>query len=301
MLARILGRGRSSRLYKSLVYERQIAQDVFVANLSREIAGQFQIVATAKPGKSLAELERAIAEELAKIKSSGPTREEMERAYNVIEANFIYGLQTVGGFGGKSDQLNQYAIFLNNPGYFEEDLARYRRVTAQDVQRVANQYLTDKRLVLSVVPQAQRQGARREAKEGAPAADGTVKKEGGVGQSAQAAMAKLPRHKPDPKFSLPPIQRRRLSNGLEVLVVEHHELPLVQMNLVVKTGGAADPQDKAGLASLAADMLDEGTRTRSALEISDQFAAIGAQFNIGTGWDATSASTRLTRARCAIC
>ena len=290
MLARILGGGRSSRLYKSLVYERQIAQDVFVANLSREIAGQFQIVATAKPGKSLAELERAIAEELAKIKSSGPTREEMERAYNVIEANFIYGLQTVGGFGGKSDQLNQYAIFLNNPGYFEEDLARYRRVTAQDVRRVANQYLTDKRLVLSVVPQAQRQGARREAKEGAPAADGTVKKEGGVGQSAQAAMAKLPRPKPDPKFSLPPIQRRRLSNGLEVLVVEHHELPLVQMNLVVKTGGAADPQDKAGLASLTADMLDEGTRTRSALEISDQFAAIGAQFNIGTGWDATSAN-----------
>ncbi|MFH3579713.1 insulinase family protein, partial [Acinetobacter baumannii] len=74
VLARILGGGRSSRLYKSLVYERQIAQDVFVANLSREIAGQFQIVATAKPGKSLAELERAIEEELAKIKSSGPTR-----------------------------------------------------------------------------------------------------------------------------------------------------------------------------------------------------------------------------------
>lgn len=322
VLARILGGGKSSRLYKSLVYERQIAQDVFSSNFSREIAGQFQIVATAKPGRSLDELERAINAELDRIKSQGPTREEVERAYNAIEANFIYGLQTVGGFGGKSDQLNQYAIFLNDPGYFEKDLARYRRVTTQDVQRVARTYLTDKRFILNVVPATQRkpggsssapaeQGARPNPPSRAsgtqPAgAQAQTKSERATAPLAGAAPTtteaqrsnkqgaektyNLPKPKPDPKFSLPPIQRRRLSNGLEVLVVEHHELPLVQMNLVFKTGGAADPPEKAGLASLTADMLDEGTRQRSALEISDALASIGAQLAIGSGWDASSAS-----------
>lgn len=321
VLARILGGGKSSRLYKSLVYERQIAQDIFSSNFSREIAGQFQIVATAKPGRSLDELERAINAELDRIKSQGPTREEVERAYNAIEANFIYGLQTVGGFGGKSDQLNQYAIFLNDPGYFEKDLARYRRVTTQDVQRVARTYLTDKRFVLNVVPATQRKpgGSSASAEQGArpnppSRASGTqpagtqaqTKSERATAPPAGAAPTtteaqrsnkqgaektyNLPKPKPDPKFSLPPIQRRRLSNGLEVLVVEHHELPLVQMNLVFKTGGAADPLEKAGLASLTADMLDEGTRQRSALEISDALASIGAQLAIGSGWDASSAS-----------
>src|SRR5256885_7713403 len=149
-LAFVLAGGKGSRLYKSLVYEKQIAQDVSAFNNSREIAGQFQIVATAKPGKTLAELEQAINEELAKIKAAPPTAEEMERAYNAREASLVYSLQTVGGFGGKSDQLNQYAVFRGKPDYFSADLARYARVTAADVTRVANQYLTDKRLVLTV-------------------------------------------------------------------------------------------------------------------------------------------------------
>src|SRR3954468_9269336 len=153
-LSAILGGGKSSRLYKALQYDKQIAQTAGSFDGTNEIAGLFQIIATAKPGHTLDEIQQAIDAEIAKLKESGPTAEELERAYNAREAGFVYGLQTVGGFGGKDDQLNNYATFLNNPGYFEQDLARYRKVTAADVQRVAREYLTDKRYILSVVPRA---------------------------------------------------------------------------------------------------------------------------------------------------
>lgn len=381
MLAGILGGGKSSRLYKTLVYDKQIVQNASSFNSTSEIAGLFQIVATAKPGKTLAEIEQVIDAEVAKLRDAPPTPEEMERAYNAREAGFIYGLQTVGGFGGKDDQLNNYATFLNDPGYFEKDLARYRAVTAADVQRVAKQYLTDKRYVLSVVPRAagptsaggaapstpregmatpsqqtggtQQPGAGNAASQTTPSgtasgtqaagAQGTpsgaqtmTKPEAAASQPAGAAppqsasptasgrgmgsgsgmgtgsgtgvkqqpktkektvdLSLLPKSKPDPKLVLPTVQRRKLSNGLEVLVVEHHEVPVVSMNLVIKTGGAGDPADKAGLAVVTADMLDEGTATRSSLDISDQLSSIGASVSIRPGWDSTTASMQtLTR------
>lgn len=297
LVASVLAGGKSSRLFKTLVYDKQIAQDVAAFNSTNEIGGLFQLVATAKPGKTLAEIEKVINDEIARLQKEGPTAEEMTRVYNAREANFIYGLQTVGGFGGKDDKLNGYATFLNNPGFFEEDLARYRKTTAADVQKAANQYLTDKRYILSVVPRArtaggdrsgsaQQSGARRQAPAAAPAAP--VAKE----QKKTGDLALLPKPKPDPSFSLPPVQRRKLSNGLEVLVVEHHELPIVNMNLVINTGGAADPSGKAGLASLTADMLDEGTATRSALDLSNQLASIGSSVSVFAGWDSTTASLR---------
>jgi zinc protease len=297
LLSSILGAGKSSRLFKALIYDKQIAQQSSSFNQTGEIAGTFNIVATAKPGRTLAELEQVIDEEIAKLKAAPPTAEEMERVKNAREASFIFGLQNVGGFGGKDDQLNGYATFLKNPGYVAQDLARYRAVTAADVQRVANQYLTNKRYVLSVVPRA---AGPVKASFVTPAQT----QQPGTGEAGQQPTGKaktadpslLPKEKPDPKLTLPAVQRRKLSNGLEVLVVEHHELPVVSMNLVMKTGGAGDPQSKAGLASLTADMLDEGTTTRSALEISDQLSSIGTGMQISAGWDSTTASVRtLTR------
>jgi len=336
-LASILAGGKTSRLYKTLVYDQQIAQDVSAFNNAQELGGQFQIVATAKPGKTLEEIEKVIAEELDKLRREPPTAEEIERVYNATESAFVYGLQTVGGFGGKNDQLNQYATYLNKPGYFQEDLARYRRVTAQDVQRVANTYLTDKRLIVSVTPKPRSQAtgepvAASPAKAVAPTsaqqqqqpsgAQAVTKTEAAVTRPAGAAppastapatapttpqsdakkaapkdfSANLPKPKPDPRFTLPQIQRRKLSNGLDVLLVKHDELPVVSMNLVLKTGAAADAPERAGLASLTAGLLDEGTKTRSALDISNQLAAIGAQLGTGSGRDASSVTLRtLTR------
>src|SRR5207237_3200383 len=131
----------------SLVYDKQIAQQASAFDGTQELAGLFQIVVTGKPGTTPAQLEEAVNAEVEKLKAAPPTPQELARAYNSREASFVYGLQTVGGFGGKDDQLNAYATFLGKPGYFEQDLARYRTVTAAEVQRVAREYLTDKRLV----------------------------------------------------------------------------------------------------------------------------------------------------------
>jgi zinc protease len=380
LLATILGGGKSGRFYKALQYgDNQIAQQVSLFNNTSELAGTVQLIATPRPGHTLEEIEKIALAEIEKIKATPPTAEEMERVYNAREAGFIYGLQTVGGFGGKDDQLNNYATFLGDPNYFEKDLARYRAVTAADVQRVARQYLTDKRYVLSVVPRASgptsaagpapaspreaiappsqqtagtqqpgaanaaaqtgpsgtasgtQQGAAQSTPSGAqtmtrpeaqasqpagaappqtasPAAPGTGRaggaRPGGARPAAQRPEANkpktdlslLPKEKAVPKLTIPAVQRRKLSNGLDVLVVEHHELPVVSMNLVMKMGAAGDPAGKGGLASLTADMLDEGTATRDALEISDQLARIGSGIQVNAGWDSTTAGLRtLTR------
>lgn len=125
-LATILGGGRTSRLYKSLSYERQIAQDGSASNNTQELAGVFQIIATPTRGHTLAELETAINEEIEKLKQTGPTQDELDRAYNAREARVIYSLQSIGGFGGKNDQLNEYATFLGQPDYFQQELAAKR-------------------------------------------------------------------------------------------------------------------------------------------------------------------------------
>lgn len=298
-LAYVLGSGKSSRLYKALVYDRQIAQDVFCANNSQEIAGQFQIVATARPGKSLAELESAINEELDKIKKDGPTADELERAYNSREASLIFGIQTVGGFGGKNDRLNQYATMVGKPNYFAQDLARYKAVTAADVKRVANTYLSDKRLVVKVTPKPRdrsEQSASRAPSTAERPTEQTASEAPSEKRSDQETKWKLPPAKPDPRFSLPKIERRWLTNGLEVLIVQHHELPVVSMRLAVKAGSAADPQDRPGLSSITADLLDEGSKKRSALEISDALTAIGARMTTSSDWDSSSANlATLTR------
>ena len=128
---------------------------VFVAasQNSREIAGYFQVVVTAAPGRTLAELEAAVTEEIAALAATGPTVAELERCLAQAEAHFVYRLQTVGGFGGKSDQLNAYNVFLGNPGYFDADLARYRSATAESLRLAASRWLAGPaRVLLSVVP-----------------------------------------------------------------------------------------------------------------------------------------------------
>ena len=297
VLAAVLGQGRNSRLYKSLVYDKQMAQNANAFNNSRELAGTFQITAIPRRGVSLDSVEAEINREIAALISQAPPASDLQRAYNAAEAQFIYGLQTVGGFGGKSDQLNQYAIFTGNPGFFERDLSRYRAVTPADVQRVAKTYLTSNRLIFTVTPAARdAQTASRGAaapQAGAAPAEGESAKPVSTSSNLNAS---LPAGGPDPRFTLPQIQRRKLSNGLDVLIVEHHELPVVTMNVVVKGGSAADPAERAGLATVTADLLDEGTTSRNALELSDRLASIGANLNSASDWDANRLTlTTLTR------
>ncbi len=152
----LLANGKTSRLYRTLVYERRIALDVSAHQHSRELGSFFLLAATAAPGQSLAEIYAEIDAELDRLSAMGPTDDEMERALAQAEAQFIYRLQTVGGFGGKSDQLNAYNVLLGNPGFFTADLDRYRRATHESVRSAAALHLRrDARVVLSVIPRGQ--------------------------------------------------------------------------------------------------------------------------------------------------
>jgi zinc protease len=154
LVAEVLASGKTSRLYRRLVFDERLATEVAASQNSREIGSFFQIVATAAPGRTLAELERAISEEIARFVERGPTDVEMERCRAQAESQFVYRLQTVGGFGGKGDQLNAYNVFLGEPGYFDRDLARYRGATPAALQKAAREWLTPAtRVVLSVVPE----------------------------------------------------------------------------------------------------------------------------------------------------
>jgi zinc protease len=154
LAADLLANGKTSRLYKRLVFEERLATDVSATQNSREMAGYMQLTATAAPGHSLAELERVILEEVAKLSTDGPTDDDILCGRVQAEAQFMLRLQTVGGFGGKSDQLNAYNVFLGDPEYFDRDLARYHAVTKASLAETLLRYLDpDKRVTLSIVPQ----------------------------------------------------------------------------------------------------------------------------------------------------
>lgn len=153
LAADILANGKTSRLYKRLVFDQRIATDVSASQNSREIGGFVQVAATAAPGHSLEEIDQVIGEEIARLALDGPTDDEIERGRVQAEAQFIFRLQTVGGFGGKSDQLNAYNVFLDDPAFFDRDLARYRAVTKASLGEAMARYLDhDRRVALSVVP-----------------------------------------------------------------------------------------------------------------------------------------------------
>ena len=148
----VLANGKTSRLYRSLVFERRAALDVSAFQTSREVGGMFQVVATAAPGTSLLELEEAISAEVARVAAGGPTAGELERARAQVEALFVSRLQTVGGFNGKSDQLNAYNTFLGEPGYFARDLGRYLQASAESIRATVASVLGRPRVELSIVP-----------------------------------------------------------------------------------------------------------------------------------------------------
>jgi zinc protease len=153
IVANLLSGGKNSRLYRRLVYDMQIAQDVSAFQQSQALGSNFMIVTTARPGQTLDKLQAVIDEELDKLRATAPEAREMTRALNQIEANFFRSMERVGGFGGKADQLNSYYKATGTPDYFAKDLERYRAITAADVKAAVTQYLPkDRRVELSVVP-----------------------------------------------------------------------------------------------------------------------------------------------------
>jgi zinc protease len=286
--ANALGGGRSSRLYKSLVYEKQIAQDVSASQNSAMLGSVFQITATARPGHTAEELEKAIDEELARFRERGPDQAEIDRARNTIETRIIQGLENLGGFGGVADLLNSYNHYLGDPGYLPQDLQRYRDTTPASIRAFVQQQLTPTaRVVVHGVPGQQDLGPPVPTPKAAQAAPGT---------GAESLNADEPWRKETPRaaeakpLKLPEPTSFQLANGLTVLVNERPGLPIVSANLVVKTGSGTNPIDKPGLANFTAAMLDEGTASRTALQIADEVARLGASLGTSSTMDAMQVS-----------
>jgi zinc protease len=158
MVADALAGGKNSRLYKRLVYDMQIAQDVTAYQASQALSSYFLIQATARPGHTVDELTKVIDEEIVKLQTQTPDAHETERSINTIEASFLKRMERIGGFGGKADQLNGYYTMTGDPDYFNEDLARYRSMSPSDVRAAAVKFLPrDRRVELTVLPEGAKQ------------------------------------------------------------------------------------------------------------------------------------------------
>jgi zinc protease len=169
LAASILAGGKNSRLYKRMVYEMQIAQDVSAFQYSSALSSSFRIIATARAGHTLDELEKVVWEEVEKLKVEAPAEREVQRAVNQYEAGFLNRLELIGGFGGKADQLNGYYFSTGNPDYFNEDLARYKALDPEDIRAVIKTYLRNDALVtLSIVPEGKKELGAGNSKEIVP-------------------------------------------------------------------------------------------------------------------------------------
>jgi zinc protease len=267
IVANILSDGLSSRLNKSLVYDRQIASDVTAFQISQEISSLFIVIATARPGASLNQIEQLIADEIARLAKEGPTAAELARAKTKWEFNFVTGLERIGGFGGKADRLNSYNTFMGDPGKFEFDLNRYRNATAEGVREIASRWLnTRNRLVVRFHPETSQRDT----------------------QVSQLDRSKQPTFGADRAYAAPEVKTARLENGLELYVVERKELPKVAISFATKTGSVTDTAQKAGLARLALVTMDLGTKTRKALEIEDSLGDLGTSLQEGPGREVSS-------------
>ena len=285
--ATILGGGRSSRLYKKLVYERQVAQDVTAYQYSLMLGSTFMIEATARPGKTVEELERAIDEELAALAAAAPDAREVERARNRFETSTVGSLESISGL---ADRLNLYNHYTGQADYVQQDFARYGKIVPADIQNFVRQQLPrTARVVVHAVAGTPQFGTPVPTPPAPKSAAGT---------GAESINVDEPWRKEPPKAGAPrPVQlptptSTTLSNGLTLILNERRGLPVVSAAVVFKTGSDTNPVDKPGLASFVAAMLDEGTTTRTALQIADEVAQIGGDLGATSSMDATTISGR---------
>ncbi len=267
LVSSILSDGKTSRLYKRLVYDDQLATAVNAYVNTREIAGLFQIEADARPGVELAKIEKAVDEELARFLKEGPTAAELERVKAQFASRFVKGVERIGGFGGKSDLLASSMIYGGSPDAYKKTLAHIDAASVESLKESANQWLSDGVYILEVTPYpayaAAKDGADRKA---------------------------LPAVGPAPQVAFPAVERTVLSNGLKVVLAERHSIPVVQFSLMIDAGFASDQTSLPGTAALAMNMLDEGTAKRTSLEISDELALLGASIGTGSNLDTSSVS-----------
>ena len=265
----VLAGSKTSRLYQRLVVKEKLATDCRAGVNPRELGSQFSLSVTANPGVDLAKIEAICDEELARLVAEGPHQDELERVKSQTLSGYVRRLERIGGFGGKSDLLAESQSFGGDPGLYKKRVANTAGASVDALKGASKQLLTDGRYILSVVPFPPWRAAAKGADRSALPDSGTT---------AEAVF---------PKFT-----RAKLSNGLEVIVAERHFAPTVELSLQVDCGSAADPADASGLASLALDLMDEGTKSKSSIQIVQEQERLGAR--VGTGSDSDAAFVSLS-------
>jgi zinc protease len=260
--ADLLGTGKNSRLYKRLVYTDRTATAVNAFVGPFEIASQLTLIATVKPGVDPAAVEKALDEEVRRFLADGPTASELDRIRTTNYATFARGIERIDGFGGKSAILAESQVFGGTPDFYKTRLGWVSGAMPAEVQAAAKRWISDGVFVLNVEPVPNYQAAAS-----------------GVDRS------KVPPTGTPPSLQLPAPARARLSNGLEIVVVERHSAPVVDFTLMADTGFAADVSAKPGTARLAMLMLQEGTKTRNSLQIADLSESLGAPLAVGSSLD----------------
>ncbi len=251
VLSVILSDGRSSRLERKLVYEKQTTRDIRAYHHGQEISGEFHIIATANPGTSIEDIYSDIQESLRHISDMPPSDEEMKKAHNRIVMYHISQLEKIGGFGGKADQLNHFNVMAGDPSLIENDVERYTKVSAQDVSKAA-QLLNDNFVGLTVKPLNDNKST-----------------------NSQVDRSKTPSPSTPTGFSPPEPKEIFLNNGIKVLMVNRPQLPLTNIGLLMNTGSTNDPENSSGLSQFMVDMLFEGTSTRSSSQIANEIEFLG--------------------------
>lgn len=266
LVSDLFAAGKTSRLYKRLVYDSQVATDARSYVNLREIGGLFYLDATVAPGVDARLVESALREELERFLTNGLSAQELQRLKTNYRTNFVRSIERVGGFGGKSDLLAQGEVYGDGPDHYRQQLEWVDTANSDDLKSAAQRWLSDGVYILTVLPY-----------------DEGVTTTASVDRSTGVPAVGEP-----PAAEFPEVQTATLSNGLEVRLAQRSATPMVTLNLQVDAGYAADPYGSPGTASLALDMLDEGTHTSDSLQISEALETLGARLGTSSNLDMSS-------------
>jgi zinc protease len=292
-----LGGSKASRLDEALVLKTQVAQSVSCFDDPLKLTGMAGCDITAKPGVKLEDLEKTFWEELAKLQATGPTEEEVEAAKAGALTEKITGLQRLGGFGGVADTLDRYNQYTGDPGYLPKDVAAEEAVTIASAKAAAVKYLTkDSAVVVYCVPGKK---VLDDVPQSPADTDANVKITNPYTpefEEAQNWRKTVPKAGPPVTVHLPVPETFTLANGLKVYVVPQNSLPVLSASLVTRAGSENNTPDKAGLASLTAQVMGEATTTRDLTTLAESQERIGTSIRVGASEDAaTTSMTVLTR------
>ena len=292
VLNRILSGGQSSRLFRSLVYDRQLAQSASAIDFGLEDAGIFAVTAIVASGKDIGETDAALLAEVARLRDQPVTAAELAEARNEIVAQMLFSRETPEG---RAFEIGQSLTSANDPRWGDRLLAGVQRVTAADVQRVARRYLSDSnRISIRYQDQAQRTGEAAPDPSAQPTdvalgrsfppATGTPNQLAPEGERVA-----VPAPGPRQAFAAPAFAERRLANGMRVVVARSTALPIASAFMVFGGGTAADPAARPGVATMMTTLIDNGAAGMTAPQIAARVESLGAQIGGNANNDSSTA------------